>query len=204
MIRIGFFALLASDEAMFPAKFCHLDDDGEHIPHDYGDVYFQQPCEWYERLVIGPSKDHVALMLDLAALFAGHPWYLLYVLLVPREGGHAAGRYGSPAFKDHNALSEFVREYGDFFEGDGRHHLWISSPADGGLLVYDKHNVIFGYGPLAEMRAVLEAREFTDQEFWYPYPHSHFYLPSFDAEVERLMRALAWTHSELRPDDEGD
>src|SRR6185369_6908392 len=80
--------------SMFPAKFCHL-ENGEHVPHDYGNVYFEQPCGPSVRLVIGPSKDHVDLITELAAELQGHPWFVLYVLLVPRLGNRESGRYQS-------------------------------------------------------------------------------------------------------------
>src|SRR5689334_5864655 len=122
---------------MFSEKFCSLNDSGEHVRHDYGNLFFEQPCGSTSRLVIGPSREQVSLLLDLAAEFAGCPWYVLYVLLVPRQGQRSAGRYASPDFDDHRSLREFLQSFVNFFEGDGRHHLWIASPADGGLLVYD-------------------------------------------------------------------
>jgi hypothetical protein len=45
--------------------------------------------------VIGPSRDHIDLMVELAGELQGHPWFILYVLLVPRLGNRESGRYQS-------------------------------------------------------------------------------------------------------------
>ena len=188
---------------MSPAKFCHL-ERGEHVPHDYGNVYFQQPCGPSTRLVIGPSKGHIQLLTDLAAELQGHPWFVLYVLLVPRQGKRQSGRYQSEPFETHAELSTFLSSFRSYFEGDGRHHVWVGSAANDGLLVYDQHNVIFAYGPLDRFESVLESRGFRQRDFWFPTPHSHSYAPENDAEEERLMTLVEWQYSPLQPGDEWD
>ncbi|HEY7086520.1 MAG TPA: hypothetical protein VH518_00445 [Tepidisphaeraceae bacterium] len=156
---------------MIPAKFCHL-ESGEHVPHDYGNLYFEQPCGPSTRLVIGPAARHVELLTELAAELGGNPWYVLYLLLVPRLGNRPPGRYQSPPFQTHRELSAFLASFRSFFEGDGRHHVWVGSAANDGLLVYDQHNVIFAYGPLERYKEILRARTFGQSQFWFPVPHS--------------------------------
>ena len=185
---------------MLPAKFCHL-ERGDHVPHDYGDVFFEQPCGDSTRLVIGPSKDQVELVTELAAEIDG-PWYLLYVLLVPRLGNREAGRYQSQPFETHAELSAFLAAFRPFFEGDGRHHVWVGSVRNDGLLVYDQHNVIFAYGPVGRFRPVLEAHGFRESEFWFPAPHAHYFGPENDPEEERLMAEGDWKHFPLQPGDD--
>jgi hypothetical protein len=99
---------------MFPAKFCHL-EDGEHVPHDYGNLYFEQPCGPSTRLVIGPSKGHVDLLIALAAELKGNPWYVLYVLLISRCGNRESGRYQSQPFETHADLSAFLAAFRSYF-----------------------------------------------------------------------------------------
>lgn len=184
-----------------PAKFCRLVDN-EFIPHDYGNVFFQQPCGNGFRLVIGPSRDQVDLLSELAGVLQGNPWFLLYVLLVPRLGDRQPGRYQSEPFESHAFLDSFLRSFRCFFEGDGRHHVWVGSAANDGTLVYDQHDVIFAYGPLDQFKAILVSRGFRESEFWFPAPHTHAFLPENDAEEERLMAEIQWQRYDLQPGDE--
>ena len=186
---------------MASEKFCHL-EGGEHVPHDYGNVYFEQPCGDATRLVIGPSGGHVELLTELAAELEGRPWFVLYVLLVPRLGKREPGRYQSAPFETHAELSAFLAAFRAFFEGDGRHHVWVGSAAQDGLLVYNQHNVIFAYGPIEQFKAVLRSRGFREAEFWFPVPHSHGYVPENDAEEERLMAEVEWEYFPLQRGDE--
>ena len=185
----------------FPAKFCHLDEDGNPVPHNYGNVFFVQPCGNTQRLVIGPSTGQVRMLERLAALFDPQPIHLLYVLMLSHSG-NAPGRYQSPPLQTLAELNDFLETFSEFLETDGRHHLWISNGAD--LLVYDQHNVIFAYGSLAKFQAVLEAERYTNSPFWFPAPHTHAFSPA-NADLEtRLLACLPWQRSELQPGDEWD
>jgi len=55
-----------------PAKFCHF-LQGQPIRHDYGNLYFRQPRGTSECLMIGPSRDQVDVMIDLATALRGNP-----------------------------------------------------------------------------------------------------------------------------------
>jgi hypothetical protein len=185
----------------FLPKFGRL-ERGEQVEHDYGKIYFEQPCGPSTRLVIGSSRDQVDLLTELSTQLNGHPWFALYVLLVPRLGKREPGRYQSPPFDTHAELSTFLSSFRSFIEGDGRHHLWVGSAANDGLLVYDQHNVIFAYGPLDPFKAILDSQGFRQRDFWFPSPHVHNYLPANDAEEDRLMSELEWHYSPLREGDE--
>ena len=182
-------------------KFCRVEGD-VHVPHDYGNVWFEQASGSHRRLVIGPSAEHVDLLTELSVELTGEPWFLLYVLLVPRTNRREAGRYQSPPFATHAALSAFLAAFRVFFETDGRHHVWVGSGSNDGVLVYDQHDVIFAYGPLERFRSILAARGFREKEFWFPAPHAHAYLPENDTEEERLMAELEWRHFPLQPGDD--
>jgi len=170
----------------FPAKFCHLNSNGDHVPHDYGNTFFAQPCGNYQRLVIGPSSGHVELLTALAAEFATQQFYVLYVLLLSHSG-NLPGRYQSPPVQSLPELQTFLNEFGSFIENDGRHHLWVGSIDGSSMLVYDQHNVIFVYGSLPKYQAILEARGYTKHEFWFPTPHSHSHSPGNADTEDRLL-----------------
>jgi hypothetical protein len=188
-------------DVMFQEKFCRL-ERGEQIAHDYGKVFFEEPCGSSTRLVIGASSGQTELLTELAMELAGHPWFVLYVLLVPRLGNRAPGRYQSDPFETHAELASFLSAFRAFFEGDGRHHVWIGSVPNDGMLVYDHHNVIFAYGPIAGFRAILTAEGYRESPFWFPAPHCHAFVAENDSEEERLMAEREWKYSPLRPGDE--
>jgi hypothetical protein len=185
----------------FPAKFCHVDANGNYVPHDYGNSFFVQPCGNTQRLVIGPSTGQVRLLERLAEELGDPPFYVLYVLL-QSHAGNKLGRYQSPPLQSSAILSQFLQTFSEFLEHDGRHHLWVSNGAD--VLVYDQHNVIFAYGALDKFQKVLEAEGYTNREFWFPAPHTHAFPPA-NAELEKqLLAHFLWQHSEFRAGDQWD
>ncbi len=187
----------------FPAKFCHLNANGDHVPHDYGNVFFSQPCGDSQRLVIGPSNGQVQIIEDLAAQFDSPPFYVLYVLLLSHSG-NLPGRYQSPPIESLSVLHRFLNTFEHFIANDGRHHLWVASTDGANLLVYDQHNVIFAYGTVAKYQTVLESHGYANQDFWFPSPHSHSYPPE-NAESENLLLSyFPWQRSELQEGDEWD
>jgi hypothetical protein len=98
-------------------------------------------------------------------------------------------------------VAGFIDEFSEFFESDGRHHLWIACP-DHGTLVFDRHNIIYGYGDLQRFEAVADAHGMSRREFSIPIPHWHKYHAEYDAIEHRLLKRWDWIHSPLRPQDE--
>lgn len=182
-------------------KFGVLNESKEWIAHDYGNAFFRQPMSSGERLVIGPSSKHVDMMLSLAQTWPNKQFYILYVLLLSHSGAEL-GRYQSPLITSFEDLQVFFYTYETFLESDGRHHIWIGSPSNDGLLIYDQHNVIFAYGDLPCYEQILTSLNFSRREFWFPCPHSHGYPPANVQEEEELLRHFPWQHSPLRDGDE--
>jgi hypothetical protein len=130
------------------------------------------------------------------------PYWLLYVLVVPR-GASEAGRYESVRDASFDQVQTFLNDFREFLEGDARHHLWIYSSADQSLLVYDKHNVIYVYGPLEEAGKLLDALGLEQTEaVAFPFPHSHWYHDRFDGEDQRLLNYWEWERKPLAEDDD--
>ena len=184
-------------------KFGTLDSAGEPVPHEYGNIFFRQPCGDSERLVIGPNSKQINLLDSLSAEFESQEYYLLYILLLSHSG-RSPGRYQSPVIPNHDDLQLFIWTFQTFFENDGRHHLWIASPNSSDLLVYDQHDVIFGYGNLNGFENVLTNNEFTNTEFWFPSPHAHGYDPANAKIEDELIDYFDWQYFELQPGDEWD
>lgn len=182
-------------------KFGILDPHGDSVAYDYGNSYFRQPCGDSERLVIGPTSNQVKLLDELAAIFPAQRYYILYILLLS-HAGRAPGRYQSPLIDCHEELQLFIWTFQTFFEGDGRHHLWIVSPDSPDLLVYDQHDVIFGYGDLEAFESVLKTHGYEIREFWFPSPHAHGYDPANVNTEDDLMASFEWKFFELQPGDD--
>jgi hypothetical protein len=185
------------------AKFASLDEQGNGVNHDYGNRYFRQPCGSSQRLVIGASSANIKLLDELATAFATQQFYILYVLLLS-HAGRSPGRYQSPPIASHEDLQLFIWTFQNFFEGDGRHHIWIGSPQSSDLLVYDQHDVIFAYGNLDGFEALLINHGFTQQQFWFPCPHSHSFDPANVNAEDELMAYFDWVYYELQEGDEWD
>jgi len=181
-------------------KFGRLMPDGTDVAHRYPNVYEWAATTGPMRLVIAPGMGHVELMLELSKCWFG-PYWVLYVLSIPR-GDALPGRYQAPAPMERPELEALFAEYGAFFEGDGRHAVWIASARGEGTVVFDRHNVLYAYGPIEAYEDVLNAREIQRGEVDLPVPHSHHYHAEHDVDEGRLLNALEWIYSPLRDQDE--
>ena len=151
-----------------------------------------------DRLLIAPSGGHVELLIELSRCL-GEPFGILYVLVVGRSGGkrrdiRARGRWRREA-------EDFLRGFSRFLESDGRHHLWISSVPDRATLVYDRHNILYAYGPLELYEQVLAARGMRQGAVVFPAPHSHHYNAELDEEEDRMMSVWPWKEFPLSEQD---
>src|SRR5687767_2206433 len=97
----------------------------DSTPFAYPNIWTQQATTGPDRLVIAPASGHVALMRKLMDILP-EPFGILYVLLVPRGGGEA-GRYQCPAPCSRADVDAFLTRFQEFFETDGRHHVWVMS-----------------------------------------------------------------------------
>ena len=181
------------------AKLTHSPPD--HVAVQFGAVYERERTTGADRLRIAADANAVDLLLALAATWSGDIG-VLYVLLVPRQGNREPGRYQSAAPMSFGEASEFLCTFRDFFESDGRHHVWLCSVAGAGTLVYDHHNWIYAYGDLSAYERILAQRGFRSGPITLPVPHTHNYHAANDQAEEELMSAIEWRHFPLGPDDE--
>jgi len=152
-----------------------------------------------ERLVAGvPAGDSIVIKRLTAELPA--PFFLLYVLHTTRGEGEP-GRYQSPEI-DHAGLDRFLSSYGPLLSGDSRHDFWVYSPDIKATLVWDRHNLLYAYGPIDEFVQALRALGFNEGNPNVSFGHLHHYRQEFDADAKSLLAALPWVYSPLRPEDE--
>lgn len=130
------------------------------------------------------------------------PFWILYVLTVSRSA-HISGRYQSDSSKTREEMEEFLLAFRSFLENDGRHTLWIRSEPGPELLVYDRHNKIYGYGPIDRFSVILSGDNLTlSPEVPIPSPHTHHYHQAFDTEENALMSYWKWLHFPLAESDD--
>ena len=151
------------------------------------------------RLVVGVPAGDRAVIQTLARELP-EPLYLLYILHTPRGEGEA-GRYQSPELNAAE-LSDFIALFGAFLSGDGRHDFWIYSRESDTTLVWDRHNMLYAYGPLEAFTQALRALGFHEGDPQIPFPHLHHYRKEFDADAAALLSHWNWVYSPLRPEDE--
>ena len=171
-------------------KLTRLDEDNNDVLYLHGNVYDVEPTTAGDRLAIAPDFNQVDLIAKLAEQFSP-PYYLLYVLTVPRWD-HEPGRYESPLFEAHETLYNFLKRYREYIETDGRFHLWVGTTDNSGLLVFDHHNIIFAYGPTDKYIRVLEQEGFKKQAFSIPVPHAHNFYPDNDQYEDGIFTDWKW------------
>jgi len=180
-------------------KFGKLTGEMEE-PFVYPNAWAREKTTGPERLVIAPSANHVTLLLDLAKRLP-EPFGILYVLVVSR-GGNEPGRYQTPSPIVRSDMEQFVSGFSNYFEGDGRHHIWIASIPESATLVYDHHNVIFAYGPLEAYSEVVRRKGLIEGAVNFPVPHTHRYNKEYDQDEQRIFLRWEWKRFPLENADE--
>jgi hypothetical protein len=180
-------------------KFGRLQNT-ETVPFSYANIWDVERSSNYERLVIAPSSNQIDLLLELTGILP-EPFGILYVLIISRAN-HEVGRYQNPQPARRLEMESFLKSFKDFFENDGRHHIWIASLPSSSTLVYDNHNVIYAYGQLEHFQRVLASQGLSRGEVTFPVPHTHNYNPMFDAEENRVLSYWEWKQFPLAESDQ--
>jgi len=176
-------------------KFGALDG----VAHIWPDVWSVEKTTGPKRLVAAPSSGHVDLLIELSRVLP-EPFGILYVLMTPRMG-HQCGRYQCPEPIDRATVGSFLHQFEEYFENDGRHHVWLTSLPREDTIVYDNHNVIYAYGPLRKYRKIIKARGLKKGSTRFPVPHVHCYNDCYDADEDRVMSYWEWRWSALADDE---
>lgn len=167
---------------------------GKWIEHSQARVF-----DVTDRVLAGVPRSDPAIFAALVQCIEP-PLFLLYVLHTPR-GEAEAGRYQSPELSLAEVVG-FLNQFESFLSGDGRYDLWAHSPSDNGTVVWDRHNQLFGYGPLPLYTEKLKSMGFRSGCPEIPSPHEHYYRPELDGLAKELLTEFDWTYSPLRPEDE--
>jgi hypothetical protein len=173
-------------------------DDSREFAH--ADVWQREVYPTWSRLIIGAREQEISLILDLCRGMQG-PFGVLYVLLVSRQG-HQHGRYQNPTPIGRDELELFLYSFQDFFEQDGRHHLWVTSTSGEGQVIFDNHNVLYAYGEPEIYERILRGRGFREDPVRTPAPHSHNYHEAFDACENEVLGYWNWKRFPLKDSDD--
>jgi hypothetical protein len=169
------------------------------LHHEYPKAYAVQHTKTQERLCIAVATEGSKVFRKLSDALES-PFFLLYVLVVPR-GGSASGRYQSPELQ-RDDMEKLINHFGDFWDLDGRHSVWLRSIPESATLVYDRHNVLYAYGPIDKYRAVLERLSFCESRtVEIPMPHQHSYSPEMDVLERELVSLPDWYRTDLHHED---
>ena len=168
-------------------------------PFEYGDVLNREVVRGVERLRIALDDGHQAFIRTVTRRLSG-PFQVLYVLHTSRTDAEL-GRYESPELNA-EAVHVFLDRFDGFLSEEARHDLWVRSHGDDATIVWDRHNLIFGYGPLDVLESVLLQRGVRPgAPPPIPDPHVHHYHPERDAEERAVLQALDWHFKPLRESD---
>jgi hypothetical protein len=169
-------------------------------PHSHSAVFQDEnSSNESRRLIIGVPEGNSLVFKTLVQTLEP-PYFVLYVLHTPRGEG-AAGRYQSPEISTEQ-FEYFTACFGDYFSSDARFDVWVHSPNDKATIVWDRHNLMFAYGPVQRYIAELKTLGFSDGSPETPTPHQHHYRAEFDAQANALLHSLSWSYSPLKPEDE--
>jgi len=173
---------------------------GEDVAWNYEPSYARQVVGGVERLVIAPGAAPMGLLRELLPLLP-EPLWVLYVLVTPRTEA-VAGRYQSAKTHTREEVMALLERFENYLACDGRHNLWLASPP-AGQLVFDRHEVIYAYGPVAEIVARLKEKSFAEVDMIrVPVPHSHHFHQEMDAEEKAILEYWDWAESELQETDD--
>lgn len=171
----------------------------EFIEHSHARlIQRERMSEGSERLVVGVPSGNCTAFSKLIACLA-EQFFLLYVLHTSRGEGKQ-GRYQSPEISKAE-VNSFLKTYSGLLSQDARQDIWIRSQSSNGTLVWDRHNVIYAYGPISEYESALFDIGYSKADVVVPVPHCHHYREEFDSDAKSVLSAFEWKYTPLRPED---
>lgn len=100
------------------------------------------------------------------------------------------------------AVRAFLERFGRFLSEDARQDFWIRSHGDAATIVFDRHNLIYAYGPLDAFESVLRGLGVkAGAPASTPDPHVHHYHAERDDDERAVLQAFDWHVKPLRESD---
>ncbi len=169
-------------------------------PYRLGNHFSRVNVGERNRIEIRTLGSPVALLREFVETWSP-PYTLLYILVTP-QNEQRDGRYQFEPFESFDTFDDFLIEYWDFFEQDGRHHIWVFAPESDALVVYDRHEILYVYGDEKNVLSKLRQKDFDEREIKIPVPHAHHYSHSFYDVSCALFESRRWIWSEPQEGDQ--
>jgi hypothetical protein len=179
-------------------KLGYLKDD-QWVEYSHAAVFELPNSQHKTSLMVGVPGGDPTIFRRLTLCLKPH-YLLLYVLHTPRGEGKP-GRYQSPPIEIAE-FEKFLTEFSTFLSNDSRSDIWAYSPDEDATIVWDRHNVVFAYGPISRYVSELRALGFNEGRPEIPAPHEHYYRSQYDSDSRALLRKFEWSYSPLRKQDE--
>lgn len=180
-------------------KLAHKSGE-EWVPHAYSPIFTTEVTSTAPPRLMAAMPPGGIEVFDKLIECLTPPFLILYVLHTPRGEGDP-GRYQSPKVESRE-LQAFISRFAPFLVGDARFDFWVHSPASRGTLVWDRHNLLYGYGPVDCYVSNLLQLGFTVGNPKVPVPHMHHYRQELDPDAQAILKAFPWQYLPLRPEDE--
>lgn len=137
------------------------------------------------------TKDTQAVFKELS-LSMEEPYFLVYVLHTTRGEGDC-GRYQSPELSKAEFV-QFLHKFREYFWSDARFDIWAYSPGEKSTIVWDRHNMLYAYGPIPRFESVLANLGYEAGRPMIPAPHEHHYRKEFDAAACSVLNYFDWIY----------
>jgi hypothetical protein len=176
-----------------------LNDNNELVTYENQNTWCITEYATVERVTIAPRDKQVELALEIVRGFDA-PLKVVYMLFRPGNEAVEPGRYLYPGYLSFDEVEAFCTKFREYFETDGRHHLWIFSANDIGkkqFLIYDNHGLIHVFDNLPRLKELLGDKGFREEHITVPVPEPHIHLSNPDNN--RLEKELVdyWNWTQL-------
>ncbi len=180
---------------MIDYKISTLENTCEYL---HGDSYSKNVQSNWSSIIAAPNDQQIPLLLNILKNWDG-PFGILYVLVASRCGRTGA-RYQSDITRNYEELELFLYTYQEYFERDGRHHLWIIDVESNNRIIYDNHDLIHVYGDNDHAESCCLDHGLSQNKIIIPTPHSHNYNSQYDSVEDELFKEFSWSEFPLVPE----
>lgn len=173
-----------------------------HEAYFHGNCFKKVAVETdYPRVYFATDDGYISLIRQCLE-FMPAPFHVMYVLIRNISGNENIGRYYTETQMSRKELNSFLDQFGEFFEGDGRHNIWFISNEPKTFIVYDHHNVMFAYGEQEQFLRLLRSKNYIEKEPDIPNPHYHAYNYDYGIDETDVLNSREWIRYDLEPDDD--
>lgn len=178
---------------MDKSKFGTVDNNNNVTTYKNKNCWYVKEYDSFKRITIAPEKDEVELLLRIVKGFTP-PLRVLYVLFRPGHKSTPAGRYHSRDVLTYDDIEKFCMTFRDFFETDGRHHLWIIADNNGikKSVILDNHHLLHVFDDVERIKSIMQEMGFSEEVTSVPEPHVHFSNPENDRFEKELLDYWNW------------